>query len=325
VWAAGSAELTREGAKCVVEPFALTCAQPGEELRLGGDMIGDGRIDASEARRRQRDEQAPTIRWIVTSFDEADAFQTVEPGRDAGRGEHECVREGGRRGDVRVAESAQRSEDVELGHLEIVLSEGALDGPARERHAAVEPSNGRHRAHIEIRPFVPPLGDEVVDDIGHVGIIGDFPSLSNSSISYSSTMNHLDASTVATIADTMTAAYRTPGTIDFGRLVPLLHTDVVLHVPGSHDLAGSYAGLDAIAGFIVASGAVTVGGEHVEYVDTLAGEHHVAVLVRVTGERADGRRLDNTTMHLAQIDTDGMVTDIRFHNRDQAHVDAFWG
>jgi ketosteroid isomerase-like protein len=141
-------------------------------------------------------------------------------------------------------------------------------------------------------------------------------------------MNDMTSTTSPTVtselARELAAAYRPDGTIDLDRLVPLLHPDVVLHVPGDQPLGGDHRGLVEIAGFLVGSREVTVAGEHIDRVDTLVGDDHVALLVRVTGDRFDGRRLDNVTMHLARIDGAGLVTDIWFHNRDQAHVDAFW-
>lgn len=126
------------------------------------------------------------------------------------------------------------------------------------------------------------------------------------------------------LAVELAAAYQDDGTVDLGRLVPLLHPDVVLHVPGSQPLTGDHRGLAAIATFLVGSREATVAGERIDRVDTLVGHDHVALLVHVSGERPDGRRLDNVTIHLARLDDAGLVTDIWFHNRDQAHVDAFW-
>lgn len=135
-----------------------------------------------------------------------------------------------------------------------------------------------------------------------------------------------DAPTIQpeSVAAQLAAAYGDDGTIDLGRLLPLLRPDVVLHVPGVHPLSGDHRGLEEIAAFAVGSSAATAAGEHTRRIDTLVGTDHVAVLVRVEGVRPDGRRLDNVTIHLARVDRDGLVADIWFHNRDQAHVDAFW-
>lgn len=118
-------------------------------------------------------------------------------------------------------------------------------------------------------------------------------------------------------------AYSSVGGIDLARLSGVLDTDVVLHVPGDHPLAGDHQGLDQIHGFVQASRDATSDGEHVERIDTLVGESHVGVLVRVTAARPDRDDLINHTIHLFALDDDA-VTDIWFHNRDQAAVDAFW-
>lgn len=104
-----------------------------------------------------------------------------------------------------------------------------------------------------------------------------------------------------------------------------LDPDVVLHVPGTHPLAGDHVGLDGIVQFVVDSRAATVDGEDVEVVDVLCGAEYAAALCRVRGERHDGARLDNHTVHLVRTGTDGRIAEVWLHNRDQDHVDAFWG
>ncbi|GAA1861609.1 hypothetical protein GCM10009836_47240 [Pseudonocardia ailaonensis] len=55
-----------------------------------------------------------------------------------------------------------------------------------------------------------------------------------------------------------------------------------------------------------------------EVLDVLGGRDHAAVYCRV---QAPG--FDNFSVHLLRI-VDGRVAEAWFHNRDQAHVDAFW-
>jgi len=124
-------------------------------------------------------------------------------------------------------------------------------------------------------------------------------------------------------AEVIDQAYSSDEGIDLVGLSGALHADVVLHVPGDHPVAGEHRGLEQIAGFVHASRAATADGEHVERLDTLVGESHVGVLVRVTAARPDRDDLINHTIHLFALDDDA-VTDIWFHNRDQAAVDAFW-
>jgi hypothetical protein len=61
-----------------------------------------------------------------------------------------------------------------------------------------------------------------------------------------------------------------------------------------------------------------------DLLDVMVGEAFVAVLVRVTARRLDGRQLVNDTIHLMRLDDGGLVAEIWFHNRDQMIVDAFW-
>lgn len=109
---------------------------------------------------------------------------------------------------------------------------------------------------------------------------------------------------------------------DVDGAVACLHPDVVLHVPGTHALAGEHRGLDGVLRFQLASRATTDDGETLEVLDVMEGPSTAAVLCRVTATRGD-RRLDNSTVHLLRVE-DGRVTEVRFHNFDGATVDAFW-
>lgn len=104
----------------------------------------------------------------------------------------------------------------------------------------------------------------------------------------------------------------------------VLHPDVVLHVPGGHPLAGDHHGPQSVLEFVVTSRGLTVDGEQVEVLDLLSGRTHVAALCHVSGERDDGRTLDNRTIHLMRIHSDGRIVEIWLHNWDQVDVDAFW-
>ncbi len=99
----------------------------------------------------------------------------------------------------------------------------------------------------------------------------------------------------------------------------LLAEDVVLHDPGSHPNGGDHRGRDSVLRFLATSAAV---GTHTEVLDVMGGDHYATAYLRVRAER-DGARLDNPTVHLLRIE-DGRVAEVWFHNRDQAHVDAFW-
>ncbi|MEM9133241.1 MAG: nuclear transport factor 2 family protein [Actinomycetota bacterium] len=98
-----------------------------------------------------------------------------------------------------------------------------------------------------------------------------------------------------------------------------LSPDVVAHVPAVGDLHG----VDALAGFLLETAAKTDDGEHLELLDALAGESHVALYFRITATRADRAPLDNLTVHLARLDGD-RIAEIWFHNFDGQTVAAFW-
>jgi ketosteroid isomerase-like protein len=104
----------------------------------------------------------------------------------------------------------------------------------------------------------------------------------------------------------------------------VVHDDVALHVPGQHQTAGDYVGVDGLIAFAEASR--VTGAEIVarEVLDVLEGRDHVAVYARIQGRRPGREDLDNLTLHLYRL-ADGRVAEIWFHNRDQAAVDAFWG
>ena len=128
--------------------------------------------------------------------------------------------------------------------------------------------------------------------------------------------------TTPTAGEVATHLYRALVAGDVAAAVARLHPDVVLHVPGTHALAGEHRGLDAVLGFQLASRAATDDGEGLEVLDVMEGASGAAVLCRVTATRGE-RRLDNSTVHLLRI-AEGRVTEIRFHNFDGAAVDAFW-
>ena len=101
------------------------------------------------------------------------------------------------------------------------------------------------------------------------------------------------------------------------------HDDVVLHVPGSHPLAGRHRGPEALMRFVEASRERTDTGEHIDVLDVLEGADHAAAYLRVTAERPGKAALDNTTIHLLRV-VDGRVAEVWLHNWDNTAVDEFW-
>jgi ketosteroid isomerase-like protein len=110
---------------------------------------------------------------------------------------------------------------------------------------------------------------------------------------------------------------------DMATVAGLVTDDVVLHVPGTHPLAGSHRGLAAFAEFAAATTALTDDGEDIEVIDVLGGTDHAAVYCHVTARRAGRPPLDNLTVHLLRI-RDGRVAEAWLHNFDDVAVSAFW-
>ncbi|HEU4840594.1 MAG TPA: nuclear transport factor 2 family protein, partial [Ilumatobacteraceae bacterium] len=102
---------------------------------------------------------------------------------------------------------------------------------------------------------------------------------------------------------------------DMATVAGLVTDDVVLHVPGTHPLAGAHRGLAAFAEFAAATTALTDDGEDIEVIDVLGGTDHAAVYCHVTARRAGRPPLDNLTVHLLRI-RDGRVAEAWLHNFD---------
>ena len=103
----------------------------------------------------------------------------------------------------------------------------------------------------------------------------------------------------------------------------LVADDLVLHVPGDHQTAGEYQGVDGLVAFATASRATGATITAREVLDVLEGQDHVAVYCRISGQRPDRAPLENLTLHLYRVEA-GRVAEVWFHNRDQGVVDAFW-
>ena len=117
--------------------------------------------------------------------------------------------------------------------------------------------------------------------------------------------------------------YRAVGAGDLSAASHFLDAGVVLHVPGTHPLAGAHVGRMAFARFSERTRAPTVAGEQIDVLDVLEGDDHVAVYCRVRAARPNGAELDNTTVHLLRI-VGGVVTEAWLHNWDDVAVDRFW-
>jgi ketosteroid isomerase-like protein len=100
--------------------------------------------------------------------------------------------------------------------------------------------------------------------------------------------------------------------------------DAALHVPGRSPNTGTYAGRDAILGFVGHAVEVTGGTLQLRVHRVLADEGVVVALATYTASRPDGRPpLENHLAHVIHM-RDGRMAESWFHTRDQYAVDAFW-
>lgn len=129
--------------------------------------------------------------------------------------------------------------------------------------------------------------------------------------------------TEITSRDLVVSLYRAVEGGDLAGAAAALHDDVVLHVPGTHPLAGDHRGPAGILEFVAGIRALTDDGEHIEVLDVLEGDELVAVCALVTARRSGHAPLTNRTVHVLRIDA-GRVAEIWFHNFDDLTVDAFW-
>jgi ketosteroid isomerase-like protein len=110
---------------------------------------------------------------------------------------------------------------------------------------------------------------------------------------------------------------------DFAALNELFADDAVWHAPGKHQLAGDYRGKDEIFGAFAKTFELTGGTFKLEIHDILANDEHAVVMVRATGERPDGRTLEDNAVQVFHI-TDGKVTEQWLHPGDPYAADEFW-
>ena len=89
-------------------------------------------------------------------------------------------------------------------------------------------------------------------------------------------------------------------------------------------LGGIHCGADAIVAYLTESALLTAGTLYVEPQSVLAdGQGHVAVPVRLSASRPDGRTMDGPQVVLVTVD-DGLVRAIEQFVGDPAAVAAFW-
>lgn len=121
----------------------------------------------------------------------------------------------------------------------------------------------------------------------------------------------------------MRALYDALAAGDFGTVLGVLPDAVVGHVPGTSQVAGTYSGKEAVAGYVGKLAELSGGTVRFEPHDVLANDTHAAALVRDRAER-NGRTLDMNNVHVWHA-TGGSLDEIWIYPGDLRAWDEFWG
>ncbi len=126
--------------------------------------------------------------------------------------------------------------------------------------------------------------------------------------------------------DLMRTAYDALVSGDIPLLFGLMEDDVAAHVPGRSQVAGEYAGKQAVLGYVATLGELSGGTLRFELHDLLTGEGghgHAAALLTDRAERADGRALAMNNVHVWHVG-DGRLKEIWIYPGDLNAWDDFW-
>ena len=127
-----------------------------------------------------------------------------------------------------------------------------------------------------------------------------------------------------TDVDVVRAVFGTFASGDLATLGDLLHPDATWHHHNDDRLGGIHRGADAIIAYLTESALLTVGTLHAQPRSVMTdGEGHVAVLLRLSAGRPDGRAMDGPQVVLVTVE-DGRVRAIEQFVGEPAAVAAFW-
>jgi uncharacterized protein len=110
---------------------------------------------------------------------------------------------------------------------------------------------------------------------------------------------------------------------DMQTLREVFSPDIVWHSAGRSQLAGEYAGVDAVLGFFGRTMELTGGTFRVDVHDVVANDEHVVGLHAVTAER-EGRTLRDQNVLVFHV-RDGRASEVWQLWADQYAADAFFG
>lgn len=132
------------------------------------------------------------------------------------------------------------------------------------------------------------------------------------------------APSTAVDADVVRGLFGAFASGDLAALADLLHSDATWHHHNDDRLGGIHRGSDAVIAYLTESARLTGGTLHAVPQSVMAdGESHVAVLVRLSASRPDGRSMDGPQMLLVTVEG-GRVRAIEQFVGDPAAVAAFW-
>ena len=123
--------------------------------------------------------------------------------------------------------------------------------------------------------------------------------------------------------DLMREAYGALVSGDIAGLFGLMNDDVAAHVPGRSQVAGEYAGQQAVLGYVATLGQLSAGTLRFELHQVVAGDGHAVALVRDFAGRPDGRSLAMNNVHVWHL-ADGRLQEIWIYPGDLYAWDEFW-
>jgi ketosteroid isomerase-like protein len=130
--------------------------------------------------------------------------------------------------------------------------------------------------------------------------------------------------TTRTDVDVVRAVFGAFATGDLAALSDLLHPDATWHHRNEDRLGGIHRGADPVVAYLTESALLTAGTLNAVPQSVMAdGDGHVAVLVRLSAGRPDGRTMDGPQVVLVTVQS-GRVRAIEQFIGDPAAVAAFW-
>jgi ketosteroid isomerase-like protein len=123
-------------------------------------------------------------------------------------------------------------------------------------------------------------------------------------------------------AEAIRRGYEAFGKGDIPAVAELLADDVVWHISGRSELAGTYRGRDAVIGFFTEIAQRSEGSFRLDIHDLLASDEHVVAIVTELAHRGD-RVLNAQGTHVWHV-RDGKAAEFWGLSADAYAQDEFW-